>query len=337
MIEPASTCTLFLCGDVMTGRGIDQVLPHPCRPNLYERVVRSAREYVSLAEHAHGAIRRPVDFRYVWGVALEELARRTPDARIINLETSVTTSEQAAPKGINYRMNPANVAVLSVAGIDCATVANNHVLDWGVAGLRDTLDTIFDVGIRTAGAGRTLAEAETPAIIDLGARGRVLVFGFGAIDSGVPQSWAATEHAPGVSWIGDYSARSADHVCDLVAAVKRPGDVVIMSIHWGSNWGYEIPSEHRSFAHRLIDAGAVDLVCGHSSHHVKAIEMHRHRAILYGCGDFLNDYEGIRSPKDFRDDLTMMYFPTLDMGSGEERRRRCNGRRRRCLGDRCSV
>ena len=84
----------------------------------------------------------------------------------------------------------------------------------------------------------------------------------------------------------------------------------------GPNWGYEIPDEHHQFAHVLIDAG-VDVVFGHSSHHVKAVEVYRGRIILYGCGDFLNDYEGIPSPGEFRNDLTMMYFPTLDVKTGE--------------------
>ena len=301
----------------MTGRGVDQVLPHPSRPQLHESVVRSALEYVALAEHAHGRIPRPVDYAYIWGVALEELERRKPAARIMNLETSITTSEQAAAKGINYRMNPANVGVLSVAGVDCAVLANNHVLDWGIPGLAETLDTLANVNIRVAGAGRTQAEAEAPAVVDVSENERFLVFAFGGHDSGIPRGWQAGAAAPGVNWLGDYSAHTADCIGDLVATAKRPGDVVVASIHWGSNWGYEIPDAHRWFAHQLIERAGVDLVYGHSSHHVKAIEIHRGRAILYGCGDFLNDYEGIHAPQDFRDDLTMMYFPTIDMRSGE--------------------
>lgn len=317
MTEPPMRCTLFLCGDVMTGRGLDQILPHPCRPNLYEPVVKSALEYVALAERAHGRIPRPVDHAYVWGAALEELERRKPAARIINLETSVTTSEDAAPKGINYRMHPANVGVLSAAGVDCAVLANNHVLDWGVTGFVETLDTLAQSHIRVAGAGRTRGEAEAPAVIDLSEQGRVLVFAFGAVDSGVPRAWSASDAHPGVSWIGDYTAHTAARMGDLVAASKRSADVVVASIHWGSNWGYDVPETHRRLAHELIERGGVDLVYGHSSHHVKAVEVHRGRAILYGCGDFLNDYEGIHGPKHFRDDLTMMYFPTLDVRSGE--------------------
>ena len=134
---------LFLCGDVMTGRGIDQVLPVPCKPQLFEHWARSAVDYVELAERASGPIGRGQDAAYPWGHGLEVLREQRPAARMINLETAVTTSEDAQPgKGIHYRMNPANVACLTSAGIDCCVLANNHVLDWGRAGLEETLATL---------------------------------------------------------------------------------------------------------------------------------------------------------------------------------------------------
>ncbi|MGC2824929.1 MAG: CapA family protein, partial [Pseudolabrys sp.] len=135
------TLRLFLCGDVMLGRGIDQILPQPCDPALHEDYVQSALEYVQLAEAANGSVKRPVAPAYVWGGALDELKQARPDARIINLETSITRSEDFDPKGINYRMSPENAAVLAAAHIDCCVLANNHILDWGRAGLLDTLTT----------------------------------------------------------------------------------------------------------------------------------------------------------------------------------------------------
>src|SRR5690606_18756776 len=74
--------------------------------------------------------------------------------------------------------------------------------------------------------------------------------------------------------------------------------------------------EHRRFAHALIDRAGVDLVHGHSSHHPKAIELHHERAILYGCGDFLHDYEGIGGYEQFPPNLALTYFPTLERGTG---------------------
>src|SRR5512133_1189507 len=132
--------TLFLCGDVMTGRGIDQILPHSAPPQLFEPYVRDARKYVELAERQSGPIPRPVDFAYVWGDALAELQRRQPTVKLINLETSLTADGMHWPgKGIHYRMHPANVPLLTTAGIDVVALANNHVLDWGYAGLAQTL------------------------------------------------------------------------------------------------------------------------------------------------------------------------------------------------------
>lgn len=309
------TTKLFLCGDVMTGRGVDQILPHPGPPQLRERFTRSALEYVAVAERAHGPIPRPAEYAYVWGDALEILEEERPDARLINLETCVTTSEDAEPKEINYRMHPGNVPVLSAAGIDCCTLANNHGLDWGDEGLLETLDVLERAGIRTAGAGRNLATAEMPAIVGIGDGRRVLVFAFGAHDSGVPDVWRARSDRPGLNVLADFSRTTVAQVADAVNALVREDDIVVASIHWGPNWGYEIPGAHRRFAHDLIDRGRVDVVWGHSSHHPKAIEIHAGRPIVYGCGDFLNDYEGIPGYREFRGDLTLMYFVAVDVAS----------------------
>ena len=101
----------------------------------------------------------------------------------------------------------------------------------------------------------------------------------------------------------------------MVGSVKRAGDIVIASLHWGGNWGFSVPEEHVRFAHGLIQAG-VDLVHGHSSHHVRPIEVFEGKLILYGCGDFLNDYEGIGGYEEFRDDLALMYLPAVDGFTG---------------------
>ena len=309
--------TLFLCGDVMTGRGIDQILPHPSKPHLFEPYMRSALGYVQIAQEITGPIKRPVDFAYVWGDALAELDRVRPDVRIINLETAVTAAEDAWPgKGIHYRMHPANAPCLTAAKIHCCVLANNHVLDWGYSGLKETLDTLRAAGIRTVGAGRDEAEAAALVAMEIPVKGRVLVFAFGAESAGVPRNWAARKNRAGVNFLTELSERTASHIARQVRAAKRAGDIVVASIHWGGNWGYEISREERAFAHRLIDAAGVDVVYGHSSHHPKPIEIYRDKPILYGCGDFLNDYEGIRGHESYRPDLALMYFPTLEAASG---------------------
>ena len=146
--------------------------------------------------------------------------------------------------------------------------------------------------------------------------GRVLVFAFGPATSGIPASWAATEQRPGLNLLPDLSDRTIRDVARQIAAPRRADDIVVTSIHWGANWGYEIDDEYRAFAHGLIDRAGVDVVHGHSSHHAKAIEVYRDRLILYGCGDFLNDYEGIGGQEMFRGDLALMYFPTINTARG---------------------
>jgi poly-gamma-glutamate synthesis protein (capsule biosynthesis protein) len=317
-MPPASAfIVLFLTGDVMTGRGIDQILPHPSDPVLYEPGMKSAREYVKLAEQATGPISTPVDYAYIWGNALEELSLVAPDARIINLETAVTRSTDWEEKGINYRMAPDNVACLTAAQIDCVVLANNHVRDWGTTGLVETVDMLNKAGIKVAGAGRTRAEAEAPAVLEVVGKGRILVFAYGSETSGVPWHWAATENQPGVNLLTDFSDETITRIKARIQEAKRAGDIVVVSLHWGGNWGYEILPTQRKFAHRLIDDAGVDVIHGHSSHHVKGIEVYKDKLILYGCGDFLNDYEGISGYEDYRGDLSLMYFATVEPSTGK--------------------
>ncbi len=205
-------------------------------------------------------------------------------------------------------MSPENIGVLTAAAIDCCVLANNHVLDFGRDGLMETLDTLHRAGIKTAGAGRDLVEAQAPAVIGLRGGARVLVFAFGHRSSGIPADWGAGAGSPGVNLLADFSERTLTGLAEQVRSVRRAGDILIASLHWGGNWGYEIGSAERDFAHRLIDIG-FDVVHGHSSHHPKAIEVYRDRLILYGCGDFLNDYEGISGYEEFRGDLSLMYLP----------------------------
>jgi poly-gamma-glutamate capsule biosynthesis protein CapA/YwtB (metallophosphatase superfamily) len=306
---------LFLCGDIMCGRGIDQVLAHPCSPELYEDYMRSAEDYVLLAEQANGRIPRRNGSAYVWGVALDAFERMQPDARIINLETAVTRSNEPVNKRINYRMSPENARCLAAAKIDCCVLANNHVLDWGRQGLLETLTTLQRLDIKATGAGRNDHEACAPAVLNL-SKARLLIFSFGSPSSGIPLDWAATDDSPGVNLLPGLSEADALEVADQIAAIKRPDDLVVVSIHWGSNWGYHIIDEQKAFARTLIDRAGVSVVHGHSSHHPRAIEIHRNRLILYGCGDFLNDYEGIRGYEQYRDDLALMYFADLQPANG---------------------
>lgn len=308
---------LFLSGDVMVGRGVDQIMRSPGDPVLHERWARSAEEYVRLAERHSGPIPRPVAPDYIWGEALRWLEQADVDARIINLETAITDrGEPWSGKGIHYRMHPGNAECLTAANIDVAVVANNHVLDWSLPGLYHTLEVLEELGIAAAGAGRTEEEAWQPAFVDAGDR-RVAVLGVGAMSSGIPSSWAADGNRPGVALLLDLGDRTVELIASLLDDSTEPEDLIVVSVHWGSNWGYRIPKERRRFAHQLIDEAGVDVVHGHSSHHPLGMEVYRERPIIYGCGDLLTDYEGISGHEEYRGELGALYVATLDAHTGE--------------------
>lgn len=313
--------TLMLAGDTMTGRGIDQILLHPGAPGLKESYIHDARDYVRLAEAVNGPIAVPVAADYIWGDTLTEIARAAPDLRLVNLETAVTTSTHAWPgKGIHYRMHPANVDCLTAARIDCCVLANNHVLDWGYQGLIETLKVLRQTGLQTAGAGSDGDEAWAPTILPLAEHGRLLVFAYASSSSGVPAGWSAAPKHPGIALLPDLSDATARLLADDVSRRRSHGDLVLISIHWGGNWGFDLPSAHRDFAHQLIDLGAADIVHGHSSHHPLPIEVYHGKPIFYGCGDLINDYEGIGAHGSLRGDVGCPYFATLALGSGQLQR-----------------
>lgn len=308
--------TVFVCGDVMLGRGVDQILPYPGEPALQERYVRDARVYIDLAEVANGPVPRPVDFAYPWGEALQVLDEAAPAARVINLETSVTRSDSfAAGKEVHYRMNPANLPCLTAARPDVCVLANNHVLDFDRNGLAETLDTLAGAGLRTAGAGVDAEAAARPAVVPIESGRRVLVFSVGMPSSGIPHTWAATEDQSGVAFVSTPTAAGAAELAARVRKTKRPGDIALVSVHWGPNWGYGASRAEVAFARTLLDGG-VDIVHGHSAHHPRFLEVHRGKLMIHGCGDFIDDYEGITGYEEYRDDLRLLFLVSVEPDTG---------------------
>ncbi|MFW6224995.1 MAG: CapA family protein [Bacteroidota bacterium] len=307
---------LFLGGDVMTGRGIDQILPHSVDTKLYESFVKDAREYVYLAEKENGHIEQPVNYKYIWGDAINVWQQKKTGLKIINLETAITNHHiPFAGKGIHYRMHPKNIKILTTAGINVCSLANNHILDWGKEGLIETIKTLKQHNIAYTGAEKNAQQATEPVSLEID-NTRIAILGVGAISSGIPESWEATSKKTGVNLITKLNTNSIYEIEKQLQAHDSQ-DIIILSIHWGGNWGYDIPDQHQQFAHRLIDSVGADIVYGHSSHHPKGIEVYKDRPIIYGAGDFINDYEGIGGYKKYRGDLTLMYFPTINPTTGK--------------------
>ena len=210
------------------------------------------------------------------------------DLRICNLECTLADAGRRWHwpfKKYFHRSAEKNAAALTAAGIDIAVLGNNHTFDFGAVGLERTLLALDAAGVAHAGAGRTLAEAEAPAIV--GAAGLRL----GVVAFMDDERWAAA----GPSKAGRFYSRvdlgdaRAARVLASVRAARPHVDVLIASAHWGSNWGDQPPAEHRAFGRALVDAGA-DLVFGHSAHVLRGVEWAGRAPILYSAGDFVDGY-----------------------------------------------
>src|SRR5919109_696180 len=201
-MEPAVERTLVLTGDVMLGRLANDVLLR-CGP------------------------------AYPWGNTLPAL--RAADLAIVNLECVIARGGRPWtrwPKVFHFRADPVALTALQLAGIDCVTLANNHVLDYEEEALLEMLGLLEQSGMAYAGAGRCGEEARRPALLE--ARGlRVGVVAFTDNEPG----WAATPTAPGTNWIPitleEHSlARVREGIGDVRAA---EAELVIVSMHWGPN------------------------------------------------------------------------------------------------------
>jgi poly-gamma-glutamate synthesis protein (capsule biosynthesis protein) len=223
---------------------------------------------------------------YAWGDTLSIF--KGADARICNLECVISdwgTPWSATPKVFHFRTDAKNIEILKTAHIDAASLANNHTLDFEFEGLYHTMNNLDAAGIHYSGAGTTFSDASKPAIWEIkGSR-----FGLIAFTDNEPD-WEATEVQPGIFYVPisqkDHRARK---LLELVSRTKEGVDLLIISTHWGPNWGYTPPAEHIPFAHALIDAGA-DVIFGHSGHIVRGIEIYKHKPIMYCTGDFIDDY-----------------------------------------------
>ncbi|EDP51861.1 scramblase family protein [Aspergillus fumigatus A1163] len=298
------TFTLNFVGDVMLGRLVDQLWPQHV-DNAHERRVVSyfIERYPYLSKYTH---------RDPWGSALPLF--HNSDLNLINLETSATTTNDPWPsKAFNYRMHPANAAALREARIDYATLANNHTLDFGTDGLVETVWTMKESKIAFAGAGETTDESRRPAVLRLPRCAEAhaqdsheqssksySVHVYAASDH--PRDWAVV---PTFHLI-DYSARTREHLRTLLTSPPASTDtpekpaLKIFSVHWGPNYTWQPAEKIRSLAHFLIDECGVDIVHGHSSHHVQGVERYRRKLIIYGCGDFVDDYA---LNEEYRNDL----------------------------------
>jgi len=244
----SSHITIGLAGDTMLGRGVNEILA--VKPSTYP-----------------------------WGNLLPLLHQT--DFNLVNLETTLTRSMKKVPKVFNFRSDPKNIQSLKDAHIDAVCIANNHILDFGVEGLLETISTLDQAGIKHIGAGKNIREAQQPVIMN---KNGITIGIIGYTDN--EPSWIATKTQPGTNYI---SVAHGNTILPMLTELKKQVDFLILTIQWGPNMRQCTTREFQQFAHNVIDAG-VDLLHGHSAHILQGIEHYNNGLILYDTGDFVDDY-----------------------------------------------
>lgn len=296
----------------MLGRLIDQLFPQHVHEPAEADIVTSFR-----SSHPGLSQYKP---ETPWGDTISLL--RAGDLNLINLETSVTTSTNKWPnKVFNYRMHPANVTALQAAGIDYAGLANNHTLDFREEGLKETVSTVKDAGIAFAGAGDTAGEATRPAVLRLprGEDGNERMIHIWAA-SDHPTEWATVKGFHSIDYAQATRTRLQALLHPRTASHCSPPTVSpvlkIFSVHWGPNYTWQPSQEIRDLAHFLVDSCDIDIVHGHSSHHVQGVEKYHDKLIIYGCGDLVDDYALV---PEYRNDLSGVWSVQVEASDGGDR------------------
>ena len=288
----------------MLGRLIDQLFPQHVEEPSEARIAKSFQtSNASLMKYGPNS---------PWGNTLPLLLGA--DLNILNLETSATTHSMKWPnKVFHYRMHPENVNALQAAKVSYAGLANNHTLDFSEPGLIETVKTVKKASIAFAGAGETREEATRPAVLRLPASDGATAYEV--------HIWAAADHPR--DWAGvptfhfiDYTQKTRERLQELITApISKPAALKIFSVHWGPNYSWQPAQEIKDLAHFLIDSCGVDIIHGHSSHHVQGVEKYNGKPIIYGCGDFVDDYA---LTPEYRNDLSAVWQVKVEESNLEE-------------------
>ena len=211
----------------------------------------------------------------------EELLSAMTDADLfmVNEEFPFSTRGEAAEdKQFTFRVDPSYVRIFQEIGVDVATVANNHALDFGVDAFTDSLDTLDQAGIARVGGGRTLSEAKAPVIRAVG-DSTVGILGASRV---IPvSSWTAGSARPGM-----FTAYDQAPLLNEISDLSSQCDYTVVYLHWGIEKD-EYPQEYqRKLAYACIDAGA-DLVVGSHPHVLQGFETYKGKLIAYSLGNFL--------------------------------------------------
>jgi len=222
------------------------------------------------------------------------------DLRFTNCERQYSARGTVSERAPHGRQRPEMAQIFTDCGFDAATIANNHMYDYGPDALLDTRALLLAKGIRVTGAGCNLKQAREPAIVEKNG----ISVGFLGYCSVIPEGGEAGPDKVGIAPLrvkteyeprGPHSPvrvltrpdeRDLEMIVSDVTALRRRVDIVIPVFHWGVIWVPRVIADYQvSVAHACIDAGA-DLILGHHAHVPKAIEMYKGKAIFYSLSNF---------------------------------------------------
>ena len=266
---------LLLGGDAMLGRGVD----------------------AAIARHG-------VD----WPLAALRPHLAGADLVAVNLECAITAADtwyEGPPKAFYFRARLAAAELLRRAGVGLCTLANNHALDAGAAGLLDTLDILRAHDIACVGAGVDADAAWAPVVLDVaGQRLGVLACCDHQAD------FAAGPDRPGIAYLDLTDSAQVDVLLGRVRHLAAAVDHAIVALHWQPNWVPTVGPDYRALAGHLIEAGA-RLVWGHSPHHFLGVQWFGPAAVLYSTGGLIDDYA---VDAEFRNDRQLLFEISLAPG-----------------------
>jgi hypothetical protein len=204
-----------------------------------------------------------------------------PDVAVVNLESAVTERGTAQDKQYVFRAPPIALTALASTGIDTASAANNHGLDYGAEGLEDTLAAEQFTGFDLIGIGHNAAEAYAPHRMEVKGQRIATIAATQVLDEQFVSTWSATDEQAGLA-----SAKDVDRLVAAVAAARVDSDTLVVFLHWGVE-GQTCPSaSQQTLAQQLVDAGA-DIVVGSHAHRQEGAGRLGNAFVGYGLGNFV--------------------------------------------------
>jgi poly-gamma-glutamate capsule biosynthesis protein CapA/YwtB (metallophosphatase superfamily) len=244
-VESKETIQLMLVGDIMMGGRIDGLLRNNGFDYPYKHVGHLLRE----ADIAAG-----------------------------NLENPITSRGEPLDKQYTFRTSPDAIPAIQESGFDVFNLANNHTLDYGLIGMRDTIKLLDEAGIGHMGAGEDEIEAFSPYTVEKNGM-RIDFLGFTNVVPDV--TWKADKGIPGLAETYNYT-----RAIQAIERSDKEADLVVVFVHWGLERQNTPEPYMIENAHRYIDAGA-DLVVGSHPHVLAGIESYNDKWIAYSLGNFI--------------------------------------------------